>query len=101
MSDVVIGAIVGGLIGNGLVWLYFHLDYLKIEKKDQRIRRELGLPPAESSKKSKVSTEHWTQEEIDAHEEAKSIYGVGPLAVSKRVAFEDGAKWAAKQSQKA
>ena len=99
MSDIVIAAIIGAVIGNGLVWLYFHLDYLKIKKEDQRIRQELGLPPAESSKKPKVSTENWTQEELDAHYEAKNRYGVGAKAVTKRVAFEDGAKWANQQTK--
>lgn len=36
----------------------------------------------------------FTATELEAHHEAKMRYGVGPAAVTSRVGFEEGAKWA-------
>ena len=51
-----------------------------------------------SNIKTITTNEHWTQEEIDMHTEAKLRYGVGVKAVQSRIDFEAGARWANEQA---
>lgn len=90
---IILGSLFGAVVGNVGVWLYWR----RVEIKDQK-KFEADMAAIRYEGIKTIATEHWTQEEIDMHTEAKLRYGVGVKAVQSRIDFEAGAKWANEQA---
>lgn len=90
---IMLGSLFGAVVGNVGVWLYWR----RVEIKDQK-KFEADMAAIRYEGIETITTEHWTQEEIDMHTEAKLRYGVGVKAVQSRIDFEAGAKWANEQA---
>ena len=94
---IILSALFGAVLGNVGVWLY----WLNVERKDKK-RFEVEMASVRKGYYMQTVTDvnpSFTQEELDAHYEGKIRYGVGVKAVTKRVAFEAGAKWGSEQGQ--
>lgn len=94
---IVLGSLFGAVLGNVGVWLYWR----NLEAKDRKRfeAKMASIRDGSSVQTLTAANSPWTQEEIDAHAEGKSRYGVGIKAVQRRIDFEAGAKWDAKQKQ--
>lgn len=90
---IMLGSLFGAVVGNVGAWLYWR----RVEIKDQK-KFEADMAAIRYEGIKTITTEHWTQEEIDMHTEAKLRYGVGVKAVQSRIDFEAGAKWANEQA---